>query len=57
MEVERVEPHGSFAGHGRSFVQALKGESSKRGEDQKIILHVKPSANGWLDRSAVAVMH
>lgn len=51
-EVERVEPHGSFAGHGRSFVQAPKGESSKRGEDQKILLHVKPSANGWLDRSA-----
>ncbi|KAI8562174.1 hypothetical protein RHMOL_Rhmol03G0014300 [Rhododendron molle] len=57
QENGKTEPPRNFVGHDRSFAQALKGESSKRGDDQKILLHVKPSANGWLHRSAVAIMH
>ncbi|KAI8555889.1 hypothetical protein RHMOL_Rhmol05G0209600 [Rhododendron molle] len=48
---------GSMRGHGHSFVQALKGESSKPGIEQSIKIHINPVGNGWLFRSAVAVMH
>lgn len=42
---------------GRSYVQVLRGESLKIGTDQQITLSIKPSGNGWLYRSAMAVMH
>ncbi|KAI8525690.1 hypothetical protein RHMOL_Rhmol13G0248900 [Rhododendron molle] len=41
---------------GRSYKQVLKGESSKMGVNPQTTVHVKPSGNGWLYRSTVAVM-
>lgn len=56
-ENSRAEFYGGLGGINKSFAHALKGESSKAGPDQKNFLKIKPSGNGWLHRSAVAVMH
>ncbi|KAI8543637.1 hypothetical protein RHMOL_Rhmol08G0234100 [Rhododendron molle] len=53
---EMVEKEKGFS-RGRSYVQVLRGESSKTGTDFKTTLSIKPSGNGWLYRSAVAVLH
>lgn len=46
-------------GPGVSYAQILKGETSnpKEVEEQSITLHVNPEGNGWLFRSAMAVMN
>ncbi|KAI8562178.1 hypothetical protein RHMOL_Rhmol03G0014700 [Rhododendron molle] len=56
VDNERLFVKEACFGHNEEM-PTLRGESSKRGDDQKILLHVKPSANGWLHRSAVAIMH
>lgn len=45
-------------GHGASYAHVLKGETSnlKEAEEQSITIQVIPEGNGWLFRSAVAVM-
>lgn len=44
---------------GKSFAQVVGGESSKAGEvkEQIPFLKVRPIGNGWLERSAVAIMN
>lgn len=54
---QRMEERARGKADGRSYRQVLKGESSKMESNPKKTLHVKPSGNGWLYRSAVAVMH
>lgn len=41
---------------GRSYKEILNGESSKLRSNHPRALQIKPSGNGWLFRSAVAVM-
>ncbi|KAI8558351.1 hypothetical protein RHMOL_Rhmol04G0085000 [Rhododendron molle] len=53
----RVQRIGALRNHDCTFAQALKGESSKRDADQRIKLRIGSWDNGWLFRSAVAVMH
>lgn len=46
-------------GQGVSYAQALNGETSNpdKTEEQSITLHIQPEGNGWLFRSAVAIMN
>lgn len=52
-----VEVREKCFGIRRSYAEKLRGESSKGGKDHKFKLFVKPSGNGWLDRSVVARMN
>ncbi|KAG5522231.1 hypothetical protein RHGRI_034421 [Rhododendron griersonianum] len=53
----KVQQIGALRSHDCTFVQALKGEPSKRVADQRITLRIDSCGNGWLFRSVVAVMH
>lgn len=57
MEIGRTKVQGRYVGYDKSFAQALKGESSKAWAEKKSTLHIQPSGNSWLFRSAVAVMN
>ncbi|KAI8528317.1 hypothetical protein RHMOL_Rhmol12G0140800 [Rhododendron molle] len=57
LENNRTELHGRSVGITKSFAHVLKGESSRARDDLSCVLNINPCSNGWLHRSAVAVMH